>query len=226
MAESGFIQDKELEQFFNTARNYHDGNGVFDYRPFLIATIMNETGMRISEVVGEHYYYFTDKDGKKINPKPTRAEANANGYTNHKYSIGGLHIEDVNWDEKTLFIRRAKGNKSRYIPISSQTISAISTYLEMTQRTSQSKGKLIDGMTPKWLRKVLHRICREAGVVAIHPHLFRNTFAVRYLKRRGDIRVLQKVLGHSSLTVTAKYLKYSDRQVFEDYDRVMNQGGD
>ena len=226
MAESGFIQDKDHQAFFTVARNYHNGNGDYDSRPFVIATLMDETGMRISEVLGENYYYYTNSAGQKISPRPTSDEADAAGFTCHKYSIGGLHIEDLDWDERTLFIRRAKGNKSRYIPISSVALTTIQGYLNETRKDKNSKGKLINGMTPKWLRKVFNRICREAGISPIHPHLFRNTFAVRYLKRRGDIRVLQKVLGHTSLTVTAKYLKYTDRQVFDDYDRVMNHGGD
>jgi integrase len=226
MAETGFMQDDQLQAFMTVAMNYHNGNGEFDYRPFLIATLMDETGMRISEVLGEQYYYYTNSIGQKVSPKPTSEQAKELGYKSHKYVIGGLYIEDLDWTDQRLFIRRAKGNKSRYIPVSSVALSVVQAYLNHTGRTKNSKGKLIEGMTPKWLRKVFHRICREAGVSKIHPHLFRNTFAVRYLKRKGDIRVLQKVLGHSSLTVTAKYLKYTDRQVFEDYDRVMNQGGD
>ena len=226
MAETGFIQDRDLELFFDVAVNYIDGNGTSDYRPYLAAKLMSETGMRVSEVLGERYYYFLNDDGFKVVPIPKKEEADKLGYVCKKYDINGLYVEHVNWTDKTIFIKRAKGNKSRYIPVSSEALAIIQIYLEKSGRTSLSKGKLINGMTPKWLRKVFHRICREADISMIHPHLFRNTFAVRYLKRRGDIRVLQKILGHSSLTVTAKYLKYTDKQVFDDYDRVMNQGGD
>ena len=61
-------------------------------------------------------------------------------------------------------------------------------------------------MTHGAIRLLLGRIGASAGVPKVHPHKFRHTFAVQFLRNGGNIYVLQRLLGHSSLEMVKRYL--------------------
>ncbi len=62
-------------------------------------------------------------------------------------------------------------------------------------------------LSPSALRKLFKRIGIQAGLVkALHPHMLRHTFAVNALRRGADIYLLQQIMGHSDLKITAGYL--------------------
>jgi site-specific recombinase XerD len=78
----------------------------------------------------------------------------------------------------------------------------------------------MDGMpmTRGSLSSVLYRLKKPSGVDRLHAHLFRHTFAVRYLMNGGDVMTLQRILGHESLEVTKRYLSLTTAQVQMKYD--------
>ena len=57
----------------------------------------------------------------------------------------------------------------------------------------------------------------------ISPHVLRHTFAVTYLHKGGNLRALQGILGHSSITTTDIYLNYSGKRVIDDFQRVWDR---
>jgi integrase/recombinase XerD len=121
-----------------------------------------------------------------------------------------LQIRDVDLKTRTV-TTMGKGRKQRYVPISSRTSQAIWRYITRfregnadTEPLFLSSGKY--PMSRDRLAHTLSDIGDRAGVKNSHPHRFRHTFAVNYLRNGGDVYTLQAILGHSTLEMVRKYL--------------------
>jgi site-specific recombinase XerD len=103
-----------------------------------------------------------------------------------------------------------KGAKERILPFSPSTGSALWRYL--SPRREESAGARLfvtqDGrpLTRSRLGKQLESIGQRAGVLDVHPHRFRHTFAILYLRNGGDPWSLQAMLGHTTMDMVRKYL--------------------
>lgn len=103
-----------------------------------------------------------------------------------------------------------KGNRERTVLLSAKTAKAIWRYLA-TRPEAKPKYALFPGdddqpFQRQSLARLIKRIGDRAGVPHAHPHRFRHTFAINFLKNGGNIFVLQELLGHSSLEMVKHYL--------------------
>lgn len=122
----------------------------------------------------------------------------------------GLKVQDVDLQSKTL-TTMGKGMKQRHIPFSARTGQSIFRYIAHHRQEARgdeilflSKGK--HPMSRDRLAHTLSDIGDRAGVKNGHPHRYRHTFAINYLRNGGDIYTLQAILGHSTLEMVRKYL--------------------
>lgn len=121
--------------------------------------------------------------------------------------LGGLRIKDLQGSEVIVF---GKGSKERQIPLSRRALKTLGDYLMTRGKLKQSdplfavaSGKPINRNT---LKKMVSRLGVRAGVNNVHPHRFRHTFALQFLRNGGDAITLQKLLGHTSLDMVKKYV--------------------
>ena len=105
-----------------------------------------------------------------------------------------------------------KGQTERIVPFGNTTKKALLHWL-VTWRPkmaddSDSLFVTVDGRPLIYgpLSKAIKRLARKAGVPRLHAHLFRHTFAVRYLMNGGDVMTSRLILGHSTLEVTQMYM--------------------
>ena len=124
-----------------------------------------------------------------------------------------------------------KGSKERYIPFSPVTGQAIWIYLNTREATNVNLSLLATEFGRKLDRHNIRHICERigdrAGVMNCHPHIFRHTFAITYLRNGGDIFTLQKILGHSTLDMVKRYLSIAMTDVaaaHRNASPVMNWG--
>jgi integrase/recombinase XerD len=75
-------------------------------------------------------------------------------------------------------------------------------------------------LTSSSIRQLLYRIATAAEVPNTHPHRFRHTFAIEYLRNGGDIFTLQRILGHSTLDMVNYYLKLVQTDLEEAHKRA------
>jgi site-specific recombinase XerD len=118
-----------------------------------------------------------------------------------------------------------KGNKERIVPLSPSAkkvlLRWISTFRPEPQDPHEETVVLSAEGTPlsyTALAHIIKRLGAKAGVERLHAHLFRHTFAVRYLVNGGDLMTLRNILGHSDITTTQVYLHLADSQVAVRYN--------
>jgi integrase/recombinase XerD len=125
--------------------------------------------------------------------------------------LSNLKEENVSWQRNCITLV-GKGSKRRVIPMSS----LVRFYLTQVFSDKQ-KIPLAMRTIQKYVKVVAERARIKKNV---SPHVLRHTFAVCYLHKGGNLRALQAILGHSSITTTDIYLNYSGQRVIEDFQKV------
>ncbi|MHB9132354.1 MAG: tyrosine-type recombinase/integrase [Armatimonadota bacterium] len=134
----------------------------------------------------------------------------------------GLQTDHINWSEQTMVVT-GKGNKERRVPFGRVARSTLFSYWERRGDIPGTKEFFLscygDPLDRFRVAKALAECGRRAGVtgVRISPHTFRHTFAVMYLRNGGDVFSLQKMLGHTDLTMTRRYAELSQTDVIEKH---------
>lgn len=103
-----------------------------------------------------------------------------------------------------------KGALERSVPFSPRTAQALWRYMTTRENAEQDEGLFVTynnrPIDSTQLAKSLKALGEKAGVKDVHPHRFRHTFAIQYLRNGGDPYTLQKMLGHSTLDMVKRYL--------------------
>jgi len=130
-----------------------------------------------------------------------------------------LEITDINWSSGELKIREGKGQKDRIVWLNETIIDFLRNYLEKKQDRqkllfSSKYGNHVDS---SYLRKMVKRYAKKAGIEKdIHPHTLRHTFATYFYRKTKNIRMLQKILGHSDISTTQIYTHIVDHELEEE----------
>jgi integrase/recombinase XerC len=125
-----------------------------------------------------------------------------------------------------------KGGKERVVPLPAAARSALREYLAQRRRPGvlseplftslrSKKGEMPRRLDPRDVRRILRRRADRAGVVdRVHPHRLRHSYATHLLDMGADLRAIQELLGHASLSTTQKYTAVSAERLLEVYDRA------
>ena len=157
--------------------------------------------------------------------------------------IRAQELADLTWDrvslERSEISVIGKGNKFRTIPLVSELVPLLRTYRELQGNYLKSvesenakfvlfhikaRGNLrtlIPGLSTRHIQHVVKHFSAAAGLSnKISPHTLRHSFATHLLSAGADLRSIQKLLGHESLSTTQKYTHLSIEKLCEDYDRA------
>jgi integrase/recombinase XerC len=140
-----------------------------------------------------------------------------------------LKLEDIDLVEGVLRVT-GKGRKDRLTPIGSQAINAVRKYLEMRQADPKLSNdgnarvflnKHGEPLSTRSVRRKLDKYLVQAGLdPGISPHTLRHSFATHLLNNGADLRSVQELLGHQSLSTTQIYTHLTTSRVKEAYDNA------
>lgn len=189
-----FLEQQELARLFKATQQ--ETNELLRVRDYAIIETLFSTGLRVSELCS-------------------------------------LRREQVNF-ERGEFTVRGKGSKLRMVFLSPEAGQAIKKYLALRKDNNQALfashstvgGDKIDleinsqgfrkkntndskentGLTPRSIQRIIKKYCRFAGIIKkVSPHTLRHSFATDLLRNGADIRSVQGMLGHASITTTQIY---------------------
>jgi site-specific recombinase XerD len=128
----------------------------------------------------------------------------------------GLDLGDVDFEQELVHVREGKGAKDRVVPLGEEAAQLVSLYLhrarpELARRAENAlflsaRGRRLDTST---LRRLVP-----------HPHRLRHAFATHLLEGGADLRTIQELLGHSSLSTTQMYSHVDAKRLRKVYDRA------
>jgi site-specific recombinase XerD len=137
--------------------------------------------------------------------------------------VCGLRPPDVLWDQRLVKVL-GKGGKERVVPISPPTAQAMRRYLLSADRHDDRADTLFQteegwALTPHGLHHIVKKVALRAGVEGVHPHRLRHTAAIAFLRNGGNVLVLQRILGHTTLAMTNRYVALASDDVQREHDR-------
>lgn len=139
----------------------------------------------------------------------------------------GLDIGDVSFPNRTLKVT-GKGNKQRVVPFGGPASSALQSWIAQGRPALQGEnsgqalflGARSARLDQRIVRGIVHERSREAGVPDIAPHALRHSAATHMLDGGADLREVQEMLGHSSLSTTQRYTHVSIEQLKARYGQA------
>jgi integrase/recombinase XerC len=145
--------------------------------------------------------------------------------------LAGLNVTDIDFNQRLIKVR-GKGKKERIIPIGEPAIRAVEEYLakaagELNSASGEffkkplflnAKGRRI---TTRSIARIVNDLSvRSVAGKRISPHALRHSFATHLLNAGADLRAIQELLGHESLSTTQKYTAVNVQRMMEVYDKA------
>jgi len=196
------LSEHEVESLLDNAF----GTGARDLRDRAMLELLYASGIRVAELVGA--------------------------------DLGDLEISRATEDGMLRVI--GKGRKERLVPIGSKAVAALKGYLRCRHalqptRPGRAAGAARDALflnarggrlTDRSVRRILNgRLLSAAMMQRVSPHTLRHSFATHMLNAGADLRSIQELLGHASLSTTQRYTAVSTRRLLEVYNRAHPRSG-
>ena len=195
LREIEFLEETELERLLNAPQ----GGGLSDSRDKAILELLFATGLRVSELCG-------------------------------------LNRQSVNLKQDEFSVR-GKGDKIRVVFLSETAKNCLKNYLDKRVDVDEAlfvrvgKGKNFFQknadlrLTSRSVERIIKKYAAKAGIgKKVTPHQLRHQFATDLLRNGADLRSVQTMLGHSSITTTQIYTHITDRQLKEIHKKYHRKG--
>jgi integrase/recombinase XerC len=145
--------------------------------------------------------------------------------------LAGLDRQDIDFDQKLVKVK-GKGRKERIVPVGTPALTAVRKYMENIDAIRKNsefgiykkplflniRGQRI---TARSIARIVNKVTSESGIGRkISPHALRHSYATHLLNAGADLRSIQELLGHESLSTTQKYTAININRMMEVYDKA------
>jgi integrase/recombinase XerD len=135
-----------------------------------------------------------------------------------------IKAEDVFFEEQMILIAKAKGGKSRYVPILPELAQELRTHLGQRTVGYLFETNRATRYSPRRIQYIVKETAAQAQITKrVYPHLLRHSVATTFLERGMPIEQIQKFLGHSKLETTQVYAESSTEMMRESYQRALGR---
>lgn len=177
---------------------------------------------------------YTDEELERLLAKPDTNKCSFSTYKTwvfENYLLGtgnristalDLHIGDINFANGVITLRKTKNRKQQIIPLSHTLADILQEYLQI--RGGEPEDYLFcndygQQASSRTYQQLVRRYNIKRNVNKTSCHLFRHTFAKQWIMSGGDMFRLQKILGHSDLTVTKEYVNMFGQDLQMDFEK-------
>lgn len=131
-----------------------------------------------------------------------------------------VHLEDIKWDSRQIWIRKGKGNKERFVVFTHDCAERLKTYLDA--RKDQSQYLISNGrggsLSYAAVDRLFQGLSKELGF-KVSPHTLRHTFAAHLAEKGMPQSFIQELLGHDNINSTRIYTRLMQQERKKLYDR-------
>ncbi|HUJ18140.1 MAG TPA: tyrosine recombinase XerC [Nitrospirota bacterium] len=136
----------------------------------------------------------------------------------------GMNSEDIDRHDRTVRVR-GKGRKERIVPIGQKALDAIDRYQRSRKPTTDGRAVFTgpggNRLTVRTVQRILEKYRKQLGLLQkASPHTLRHSFATHLLESGADLRAIQELLGHASLSTTQRYTHLNLTSLMDVYDRA------
>ncbi len=124
--------------------------------------------------------------------------------------------KDIEHKNGVVNIRKAKGGRQRRVPLDQDTLKMLSDYV---LALNIPEDQPVFPIQRNRVFSIVKKYGKMTGV-NIHPHTLRHSFAINMVRGGTDLRRVQLMLGHTSLSITQVYLQFNDNDLREAYEKV------
>lgn len=138
--------------------------------------------------------------------------------------LTGMNRDDIDRTDRLVRIR-GKGRKERIVPIGQKALDAVDSYLN-SKRNHKDAAAIFTGpsgkrLTARTVQRILENYRKSLGLTQkASPHTLRHSFATHLLESGADLRAIQELLGHASLSTTQRYTHLNLDSLMETYDKA------
>lgn len=138
--------------------------------------------------------------------------------------LTGLNLDDIDPTDRWIRVR-GKGRKERQVPYGTKAAESLGRYLTGRSAAQGERAVFVNHrgtrLTPRGARGIVKFYATyAAGDPSLHPHSFRHAYATHLLADGADLRAIQELLGHASLSTTQKYTQVSLTDLMAVYDKA------
>lgn len=244
--ETNIIKASHIHKFINSMRR--DGikaasinHYLRDVRTFLYWCMDSEReyidppfNIELAEAQEESLKLFNADEVERLLEKPGRKATFVEWRTyaivnwvlatgNRAHTICAIKLTDVDFSNREIHLGLTKQKKVQTLPLSTSLETCLKEYIKKWRKNAPVDGFLFpnvgeEQLTTNALRLSFGRYCNDRGIDKTNIHGLRHTFAKSWIKNKGNVFTLQKLLGHSTLNMTRKYVALFSDDLKENYD--------